>query len=197
MMAISAGLKSQTQEATSAHAVYRPRLLYQVAAGIVCAFSLLSATLMTVIFVSVGGVGLGLIVLLLYYSLIAMFWMAYQIVFTDSLLISAEGVQFQIMGQAGAVTWEQVERLERRTSGAYRLGGVVVNGMTVSRGVWYPFFGVFFAVDTILGRLGDFLPLGYFGVMPWQGSVLDEDRFKITPLGQDLLHYAPHLFTEH
>ena len=196
MMATSAGLKTRSKENTSAHAVYRPRLLYQVAAAVGCALGLVSASFMTLIFAGVGGIGLGLLLLLIYYSLMGMFWMMYQIVFNDSLLVSAKGLQFQILGQSGAIPWDSVGGFEQRMSGVYRIGGVAVNGMAVSRGPGYQIFSIFLALDSALGRLSSFLPLGYFGPMKWQSAALDEDAFKATPLGQDLLHYAPHLFAE-
>jgi hypothetical protein len=194
MMAASAGFRTHAKEDPSAHAVYRPRLLFQIGAAVGCALALVSASLMTLVFAETGGVGLGLILLLIYYSLLAMFWLTYQIVFNDSLLVTAEGLQFQIWGQSGMVPWDNVEYLARRTSGVYRIGGVAVTGLVVARGSGYPVFSPFLVLDSALGRLSDFLPLSYFGAMKWNGEVLDEDHFEGTPLGQDLLHYAPHLF---
>jgi hypothetical protein len=189
-------LKARSKENASVHAVYRPRLLFQVGAAVGCALALVSTSVITLIFAGTGGFGLLAILLLGYYCLIAMFWLAYQVLFTDSLLVSAEGIQFQILGQSGAVPWDHITRIDRRMSGVYPIGGVVVNGLVVSRGPGYPFFSIFLALDSALGRLTTFLPLGYFGLMKWRGAVLDEDHFKATPLGQDLLHYAPHLFED-
>jgi hypothetical protein len=123
---------------------------------------------------------------------ISLWWVGHM-VFRDRLIVRDDGLEFYASGVEGFTTWDNLSEfafvaIERNRENVIRYADRV----TVTA---HPFMKItgFSAV------MENWLPLQYWALIPRKSSVkleMDVEKFKKTPLGKDLLHYAPHLFEE-
>ncbi len=121
---------------------------------------------------------------------ISLWWVGHM-VFVDRLIISEAGVEYYASGVHGRTTWDNLDAfafvaIERNRENVIRYTERVdVNA--------HPFMKIT-GFDHVMER---WLPLQYWAIIPRQSNFnleMDREKFKQTPLGKDLLHYAPHLF---
>ena len=115
-------------------------------------------------------------------------------VFGDLLVVSPEGIEFHAIGRHGFVQWHDMRRFVRKfgSKEGRSAWGIEFNISALhSKGL---LARLFIFDDTYLDNI---IPLDAF-LFPNRGLSIwgdfDLKRFKQTPLGSDIYHYAPHLF---
>lgn len=129
------------------------------------------------------------------YSCGALMHLAYYFVFGNRLIICSEGIEFHIIGQRGFTCWHNLRRFGDMCIDSSPSWGIIFD-YTVS--ISTERLARLFAPRSDMPDTCDkFIPLTYLTLPKRQWILfgdIDFDHFKTTPLGQDLLYYAPHLF---
>lgn len=124
------------------------------------------------------------------YSYIA--WRFYFHAFVDKILVTSEGLAIEGWHQAFA-EWSILSHVDSQSDGRGAIWGIYL-AKKLSNPKSRGWFGYDFA--------NTFIPLTHIYRIPMRFRLIgfrreiDLDKFAQTPLGQDLLYYAPHLFDE-
>jgi len=136
--------------------------------------------------------GLPVIIVMLLFAFAAAsgVWLLYEIAHHSYIATSPQGIKFRGYGITGETAWDNVTGLDSLGYGRMRQWGLTVkNPMAVHH---HPLFKLFFYMNPVfynrsaaaLISLGEYAPEARFNIA----------AFLTTPLGQEIVKYAPHLF---
>lgn len=133
--------------------------------------------------------GTGNIIVLAVQVIVVFFGLSWtwQAVFVDRLIVSNEGMEFHGMGIVGFTTWDNLSHFDWIGRGRTRYWGIRLHREIPLQMNWIARLGGY------RRYFSDFLPITHWTTQRWTLGRRVE-RFKQTPLGQDMLYYAPHLF---
>jgi hypothetical protein len=129
-------------------------------------------------------------VMLLYSSF---FFTLFVLAGRTSLAIYEEGIEWRRGGSSMFATWDNLSHIGAKNEGDATTHGIFLHRQIESKvNSWVDKH--FFALSGDYIRLTGFVkvPINFKGLL--KGSEIDFDEFAKTEFGQDLLHYAPHLF---
>jgi hypothetical protein len=119
-------------------------------------------------------------------------WYAFEYAFRTYIFVTDEGIGVNGLHR-GFITWDALEKFAWAGSLKNRIWGIrTIRSLDYQSGFWSGLLG------------GNFIPLSHVIGRPSPAKVemlvmeigVNLDKFAETPFGQDLLHYAPHLFEQ-
>jgi len=118
-------------------------------------------------------------------------WQSFICAFRTYVIVNDDGIGVEGIYQ-GFISWDEVEGFGWEGIFKSRTWGIKTTETVNPSGYWVaPFTENFIPLSHIVGQ-----PPSKRFEMLVVGFGDDLDKFALTPLGQDLLHYAPHLFEE-
>lgn len=111
------------------------------------------------------------------------------------LIIAPEGIEYHVLEHCGFADWHNMANFGYRHTPEGPAWGIVLNRQVDAEPNQLPIFPRHY--DPGAGCLNTFIPLSLIILNNIPGTsfqMVDVEDFRLTPLGQDLLYYAPHLF---
>lgn len=131
----------------------------------------------------------------LFYCTSMNIWLILNWAFIARLIVSPEGIEYNFGGYSGFAFWHDMECLGDRRSPLGQVWGIILNRridlMPTQVRSFLPFS------SSGPDYLRTFISLNHIVLVQKKGfprPKVNVNDFRCTPLGQDLFHYAPHLF---